>query len=550
MEENNNALAEKPTDTHFDESILDEPDPPDRVMDETEVDGEKEGQVEPMEVLEENNNTPQKKAEIVSDKNKVELGKRSFDFAHPISFYGAEKRSGVEMVLPKEIRDELSLLQQTVAKLAENQEKTNKKLEKLDEFEKKTHELDKKVKEQDALILSMNVKIDTWRLGLNAAEKRSVEAKNFSEHARDSAVKVEMKMTKAEERIEKAHKLIEDIDNDMKKFNRQQMDFSEARVKLAKEELKSDFQVQIAEVKYSEKQAKLAIKKVDLLSKKVTSNTNICQETQKELKKTKIEARSATSLAKAKENPWQIQGPPKSRMRFDKIRAEQNKATKESEPEDYRVCIRVPDIEAQEDLNKLGAKIDDIHGKGTVKFGTRTRSGHIKFFITKKEVAETAEKWIQDVGQCYSILETEDWYKGVLYGIPKHISSENLRKEVETNNGVKLKMDPVLMKENPSGNTFLLCFESAEQYFKCERGVLLQYQRFRMRMYQRKSDEEFRAHKLRRAKADAEKADNDKQADSNKQVDSNEKESSGNQAEVNESGSNVAPNDNISNNDY
>jgi hypothetical protein len=64
-----------------------------------------------------------------------------------------------------------------------------------------------------------------------------------------------------EERTEEAHRLIEDIDNIMKKFNKQQMDFFEARVNLAEKELNSRFQEQFAKVKYSEKQAKLAIKK-------------------------------------------------------------------------------------------------------------------------------------------------------------------------------------------------------------------------------------------------------------------------------------------------
>jgi hypothetical protein len=318
----------------------------------------------------------------------------------------------------------------------------------------------------------------------------------------------------------------------MKKFNKQQMDFSEARVNLAEKELNSRFQGQFAEVKYSEKQAKLAIKKVEELSKKVASNTNICQETQKELKRTKIEARSATSLAKAKENPWQIQGPPKPRLRINQIRAEQGKTAKKTEPEEYRVCIRVPDTEAQEDINKLGAKIDEIHGKGTVKFGTRTRSGHVKFFITKKEVADTAEKWIQDVGPSYTILETEDWCKGVMYRVPKEWTAENLRKEIEESNGIELKVDPKLMKEHPNGNTFLLCFDNAEHYFKCEKGVLLQYQRLPMKMYRRRSEEEVKAYKMQKANANANKAETDRTAEAEKQ------------------GNNVAPNDNISNNDH
>jgi hypothetical protein len=80
-------------------------------------------------------------------------------------------------------------------------------------------------------------------------------------------------VVKVEKRTEEARKLIEDIDNIMTKFNKQQMDFSEGRVNLAEKELNSRFQGKFAEIKYSENQAKLAIKKVEELFKKVASNT-------------------------------------------------------------------------------------------------------------------------------------------------------------------------------------------------------------------------------------------------------------------------------------
>lgn len=91
MEANNNAPAEKPIETHLEDSILDEPDPPDRVMDETGVDGEQKGNDEPMDVSEEKDNTPQKEAKNDSDKNKVELGKRTFEFIHPLNDFGIKR---------------------------------------------------------------------------------------------------------------------------------------------------------------------------------------------------------------------------------------------------------------------------------------------------------------------------------------------------------------------------------------------------------------------------------------------------------------------------
>jgi hypothetical protein len=81
------------------------------------------------------------------------------------------------------------------------------------------------------------------------------------------------------------------------------------------------------------------------------------------------------------------------------------------------------------------------------------------------------------------------------------------------------------MKEHPNGNTFLLCFDNAEHYFKCERGVLLQYQRLPMRMYRRRSEEEVKAYKKQQAKTSTNKAETD------------------NTAEAPKPGNNVAPNE-------
>lgn len=536
---NNDTLAAEAIETHENESILNEPDPPDRGADEIEMDCGEMSVEEPMEIIKETDKTPQRMAKKIPRDEQIKLGKRPFEFENRIEGYEGGKRNFVQAIIPKEIREALNQLQERMNKMEEEKKKDS------EEAKKQQDQADKKVKDLEDLVGNMVKKMTAWKQELDVFNKRSTEAKIFSESARDQAAQVGTKVVEVEERTEEAHRLIEEIDNGMKRFNKQQMDFSEARAKLAEKELNTKFQGQFAEVKYSEKQAKLAIRKVEELSRKVTSNTNICQETQKELKRTKFEARSATSLPKAKENPWKIQGPPKSRVRINQVRAEQAKTAKKAESEEYRVFIRVPDTQAQEDISKLGAKIDEIHGKGTVKFGSRTRSGHIKFFITKKEVADTAEKWIQNVGPNYTTLETEDWCKGVIYRVPKEWSPENLRKEIEESNGIDLKVDPKLMKENPDGNTFLLCFDNAEHYFKCERGVLLQYQRLPMKMYHKRSDEEFKAYKLRKAKAEAEKAKVD---EGNAKTDESKAEADST-AEAEKPDDNVAPNDNTNNND-
>lgn len=123
----------------------------------------------------------------------------------------------------------------------------------------------------------------------------------------------------------------------------------------------------------------------------------------------------------------------------------------------------------------MSIKIYKIYGEVTIKFSTRTRPVLIKFFI-KKEAADTVEKW----------------------------TTENLRNEVKENSGIELKVDSKLMKEHTCGNAFLLCFASVEHYLKCERNVLLQYQKFPMRIYHRRLDEEPMTYKLKKIKADAE----------------------------------------------
>lgn len=86
------------------------------------------------------------------------------------------------------------------------------------------------------------------------------------------------------------------------------------------------------------------------------------------------------------------------------------------------------------------------------------------------------------------------------------------------------------MNEHSDDNNFLLCLENSEHY-KYEKGELIQYQRLSM-MYNKRLNKEFKAYRLRKGKADADEDITD------------------NTAETEKPGNNVAPNDNISNNDY
>lgn len=473
--------------------ILDNPDPPDTGQGDSTLDGDGNYADDSMGISEQHDNNTQPTTKTTNNSTLLNPSKRPFQFTRPEEGYEVNKKSAVEMVVAgKNFHDKLSELQSKVTKLEDDKLLSDKHINTLEEL----------IRTQQNHIDDMERKMATWKQELDVFNKRSGAVKIFSDDARDHVIRAEARVAKVESRVEEAHTLIENIDNTMKKFSTQQKSLSDARLNLAEKNLAEKFSAKIAEVKYTEAQAKLAIKKVDQLSKKVVSTTNICNETQKEVKRTKHEARSATSYARAIESKWEVRKTP--RPRFSQIRAEQKNAKKGPDNQKYQVCIRVTDTEADYDINKIGSKIDEIHGKGTIKFGSRTRSGHIKMFITKKEVADSADKWIQQVGPNYSILETDKWYKGVVYGIPKEVTSDILGKEAEEKNGVKLKVYPKLMKEKSDGSIFMLCFEDAEQYLKCGNGVYVQYRKFPMKIYHKRSKEEVWAYKERKAQLELE----------------------------------------------
>lgn len=60
-----------------------------------------------MEVCDEGEKTPQAPTDINSNKYNVELRERTFELVHPV----LNNKSGVNMVLPKEVCSELSQLQ-------------------------------------------------------------------------------------------------------------------------------------------------------------------------------------------------------------------------------------------------------------------------------------------------------------------------------------------------------------------------------------------------------------------------------------------------------
>jgi hypothetical protein len=69
-------------------------------MEGTEIDAEEERHDEPMEISKETDKPPKKTAEKNPNIEEVKLGKKFFEFDHPLEGYDGEKRSGVEMVIP------------------------------------------------------------------------------------------------------------------------------------------------------------------------------------------------------------------------------------------------------------------------------------------------------------------------------------------------------------------------------------------------------------------------------------------------------------------
>lgn len=76
---NNDTLAAEVIETHENESILNEPDPPDRGADEIEMDCGEMSVEEPMEIIKETDKTPQRMAKKIPRDEQIKLGKRPFE---------------------------------------------------------------------------------------------------------------------------------------------------------------------------------------------------------------------------------------------------------------------------------------------------------------------------------------------------------------------------------------------------------------------------------------------------------------------------------------
>jgi hypothetical protein len=76
----------------------------------------------------------------------VKLGKRPFEFDHPLKGYGGEKRSGVDMVIPQEVREIINQLQKKVDQIEEDRMKDKEEAKKCKDQDKE------KIKKLEELI--------------------------------------------------------------------------------------------------------------------------------------------------------------------------------------------------------------------------------------------------------------------------------------------------------------------------------------------------------------------------------------------------------------
>jgi hypothetical protein len=122
---------------------------------------------------------PQKTAKKNPNIEEVKLGKKPFEFDHPLKGYGGEKRSGVEMVIPQEVREIINQLQKKVDQIKKDKMKDKEKAKKYRDQDKE------KIEKLEELVGEMVKKMTAWKQELDVFNKRSKDAKIFSEAAHD-----------------------------------------------------------------------------------------------------------------------------------------------------------------------------------------------------------------------------------------------------------------------------------------------------------------------------------------------------------------------------
>lgn len=466
-----------------DPPVPDEPDPPEEEIQEVEMES---GENQDNNKTNENNKKAEKKHDKTdktdeTGENKDGASKRSsdvFKFDEERTFkHGGHKQAEMLETI-KMLHDAIQNASAGYRELKEENAGMKKELKEVKENFKK--ELEAK----DRKLNAMAQTIDTL-------DKRTKEMKIFLDESHDHA-----------DIIETMKVQVGDFGKELTRFNEQQTKFTESRLNEAAKELEAKFKNDFSVMKIVQQRVQEDEKELKALGKKVNKVSNIGVENQTEIKKAKMEARNASSQVHAatKQNAWKTQEA-KNKTALNKIRQEQEKESKMAEKnKTHTVYVRVVDTEAGYDLSEIGSKIDKLHGEGTVKYCDRTRSGHIKIHLTKQEVVEDAHTWIEKINANFTVLDVGDWYKGVIYGVPNRYSVEKIRDKVESDNKVKLKMEPHILKESPAGKTVMLCFDKAEDYVKCsEGGVFINYEKFGMRLYRQRTREEILAYNKKKA---------------------------------------------------
>lgn len=285
-----------------------------------------------------------------------------------------------------------------------------------------------------------------------------------------------------QEYMEMVHTKVIKIDETMDKFLLQQSEIIEAHLK--KSDRERDARVNLMRIEMIELKntAESAVRKAKALNQSHT-------ETKQVAKVARDESRIAMSRVSQAPtgNPWKVVQPRK-KVTIRQIMNEERRKELEN-PNTHHVYVKVTDNEKRYDLDEIGQKVANSKGEEAIKSVGRTFRGNIRITLTDGEAAKQAEKWIREIDPSFDILNTDQWFKGVIYGIRNDIDVAKLRESIEKRNGIKLASNPRIMKETEYGSTVLLSFEDDNQYMECiSRGICIGYQSYRMTRYRRSSD--------------------------------------------------------------
>lgn len=365
-------------------------------------------------------------------------------------------------------RKVLEMIEGSNEKFAAIQKVVNSLLEKVNDLEEENIEMRKEIQE---LRTTNEKNTSTLRSNIDIINRRTQKTSEKLHESREKISEIETMGFKVQEINDK----VESLNRIWNEYSGQQQKMNDSRLAVYERKCED-------KVKFVEEIMKETEKGMNKLSRQIQVNTKLNERTQEQVKAAKTEARSAMSLTeRVQKNAWtKVES---SKVSLKQIR-EAQKEIKADEKKTTYIHIRVEDTTKQYDLREIGKKIDEKYGKGTVSYSARTKSGHIKTIVNKKEAAEKPEEWLNEINPEFSVLDTTPWYKGVVYRVPREMTTEEIREEIEDSNGIVLKRDPKIISQTGDSSTVMLYFENASEYIKCKQGgVIMRYQKLHMKAY-------------------------------------------------------------------